>query len=93
MKSIFIILFIFLFSFLIGYFICRFEMQKVINEKELLIRNQAVELDSLRETIYMYNIYGKQVLQMIMFMAGLLIGAIIGVVIMCLLQVARDDEE
>jgi len=33
------------------------------------------------------------VLQMIMFMAGLLIGAIIGVVIMCLLQVARDDEE
>nr|DAT72581.1 MAG TPA: Protein of unknown function (DUF3789) [Caudoviricetes sp.] len=30
---------------------------------------------------------------MIMFMAGLLIGAIIGVVIMCLLQVARDDEE
>lgn len=59
MKSIFIILFIFLFSFLIGYFICRFEMQKVINEKELLIRNHAVELDSLRETIYMYNIYGK----------------------------------
>ena len=30
---------------------------------------------------------------MIMFMAGLLIGAIIGVVIMCLLQVAKDDEE
>lgn len=30
---------------------------------------------------------------MIMFMAGLLIGAIIGVVIMCLLQVVRDDEE
>ena len=30
---------------------------------------------------------------MIMFMVGLLIGAIIGVVIMCLLQVARDDEE
>lgn len=30
---------------------------------------------------------------MIMFIAGLLIGAIIGVVIMCLLQVAKDDEE
>ena len=30
---------------------------------------------------------------MIMFMAGLLIGAIIGVVIMLLLQVVRDDEE
>ncbi len=30
---------------------------------------------------------------MIMFIAGLLIGAIIGVGIMCLLQVARDDEE
>lgn len=30
---------------------------------------------------------------MIMFIAGLLIGATIGVGIMCLLQVARDDEE
>ena len=30
---------------------------------------------------------------MIMFISGLLIGAIIGVGIMCLLQVARDDEE
>lgn len=30
---------------------------------------------------------------MIMFIAGLLIGVIIGVGIMCLLQVARDDEE
>jgi hypothetical protein len=30
---------------------------------------------------------------MIMFIAGLLIGTIIGVGIMCLLQVAKDDEE
>lgn len=30
---------------------------------------------------------------MTMFIVGLLIGAIIGVVIMCLLQVAKDDEE
>nr|DAW44084.1 MAG TPA: Protein of unknown function (DUF3789) [Caudoviricetes sp.] len=30
---------------------------------------------------------------MIMFIAGLLIGAIIGVGIMCLLQVAKDDDE
>ena len=30
---------------------------------------------------------------MIMFMVGLLIGAIIGVGIMCLLQVVKDDEE
>lgn len=30
---------------------------------------------------------------MIMFIAGLLIGVIIGVGIMCLLQVAKDDEE
>lgn len=30
---------------------------------------------------------------MIMFIAGLFIGAIIGVGIMCLLQVAKDDEE
>nr|DAO96564.1 MAG TPA: Protein of unknown function (DUF3789) [Caudoviricetes sp.] len=30
---------------------------------------------------------------MIMFIAGLFIGAILGVGIMCLLQVAKDDEE
>lgn len=30
---------------------------------------------------------------MITFIAGLLIGAIIGVGIMCLLQVAKDDDE
>lgn len=30
---------------------------------------------------------------MIMFMAGLLIGAIIGVGLMCILQIAKDDEE
>lgn len=30
---------------------------------------------------------------MIMFIAGLFIGAILGVGIMCLLQVAKDDEK
>ncbi len=30
---------------------------------------------------------------MIMFIAGIFIGAILGVGIMCLLQVAKDDEE
>lgn len=30
---------------------------------------------------------------MIIFIAGLLIGAILGVGIMCLLQVAKDDEK
>ena len=30
---------------------------------------------------------------MILFIAGLLIGSMVGVGIMCLLQVAKDDEE
>ena len=54
-KTIFIILFIFLFGFCLGYFISNYESQKVIKEKEDKIINQAIELDSLRETVS----YGK----------------------------------
>ena len=35
------------------------ELNELIEEKENKINEQYVELDSLRETIYMYNIYGK----------------------------------
>lgn len=35
------------------------DLNKLIEEKENKINEQYVELDSLRETIYMYNIYGK----------------------------------
>lgn len=59
-KVFFTILVVFLFGFGLGYFICNYELQQVIDEKELVIRNQAVELDSLRETVYMYNLYGNK---------------------------------
>ena len=35
------------------------DLNKLVEEKENKINEQYVELDSLRETIYMYNIYGK----------------------------------
>jgi len=35
------------------------ELQKTIEEKQKKITEQFIELDSLRETVYMYSIYGK----------------------------------
>ena len=35
------------------------ELQTTIEEKQKKITEQFIELDSLRETVYMYNIYGK----------------------------------
>ncbi len=58
-KTIFIILFIFLFGFCLGYFISNYESQKIIKEKEDKIINQAIELDSLRETVYIYQMKEK----------------------------------
>jgi len=56
----------FLIGFIVGCFTMNIEAQekiddlnKLIEEKENKINEQYVELDSLRETIYMYNIYGK----------------------------------
>ena len=71
-----------------------YTLEQQVEEQQVTIRDQYIELDSLRETVYMYNIYGKQVLQMIScFIGGLFIGVLIGIGIMCILQVARDDEE
>ena len=58
-KTIFIILFILLFGFGLGYFINNYESQKIIKEKEDKIINQAIELDSLRETVYIYQMQEK----------------------------------
>lgn len=33
--------------------------EQQVEEQQVTIRNQYIELDSLRETVYMYNIYGK----------------------------------
>ena len=35
------------------------ELEKVIEEKQNKIDEQFIELDSLRETVYMYQVYGK----------------------------------
>lgn len=35
------------------------ELQNVIEEKQKKINEQYIELDSLRETVYIYSIYGK----------------------------------
>lgn len=58
-KIIFSILILFMLGFGFGYFTCSFEKQKVIDEKEQKIMDQFIELDSLKETIYMYQIYEK----------------------------------
>ena len=35
------------------------ELETRVDEQQVKINEQYVELDSLKETIYMYNIYGK----------------------------------
>lgn len=34
-------------------------LEQQVEEQQVTIRDQYIELDSLRETVYMYNIYGK----------------------------------
>ena len=65
-KAVIVIIIPFLICFIVGCFTMNIEAQekiddlnKLIEEKENKINEQYVELDSLRETIYMYNIYGK----------------------------------
>lgn len=60
------ILIIFIISFLFGCFSMNLEskkhiekLEKVIEEKQNKIDEQFIELDSLRETVYMYQVYGK----------------------------------
>lgn len=35
------------------------ELERIVEEQQVKINEQYVELDSLRETVYMYNLYGK----------------------------------
>jgi len=58
-ETIFLILTVFIIGFFIGYKVCECEKDKIIKEKQTKINEQYVELDSLRETVYMYQIYGK----------------------------------
>lgn len=34
-------------------------LEQQVEEQKITIRDQYIELDSLRETVYMYSIYGK----------------------------------
>lgn len=35
------------------------ELEKIIEEQQVKINEQYIELDSLKETVYMFNLYGK----------------------------------
>lgn len=35
------------------------ELERIVEEQQVKINEQYVELDSLRETVYMYQVYGK----------------------------------
>ena len=35
------------------------ELEKILEEKQVKINEQYIELDSLRESVYMYQMYGK----------------------------------
>lgn len=58
-KVFLTILVVFMFGFALGYFICNYELQQVIEEKQNKINEQYVELDSLRETVYIYQMNEK----------------------------------
>lgn len=65
-KNLIWILLLFIIGFIVGCFTMNMEKQntiteleKTIEEKQRKIDEQYVEIDSLRETVYMYNLYGK----------------------------------
>ena len=65
-KNLIWILLLFIIGFIVGCFAMNMEKQntimgleKTIEEKQKKIDEQYVEIDSLRETVYMYNLYGK----------------------------------
>lgn len=65
-KNLIWILLLFIIGFIVGCFTMNMEKQntiteleKTIEEKRKKIDEQYVEIDSLRETVYMYNLYGK----------------------------------
>lgn len=35
------------------------ELEKMVEEQQVKINEQYIELDSLKETVYMFNLYGK----------------------------------
>lgn len=72
-KEIVMLLVIFIIGFFTGSYAVNMELQKaneekqqhivelerMLEEKQVKINEQFIELDSLRESIYMYQVYGK----------------------------------
>lgn len=58
-KSVLLILIVFIIGFAAGCVAVNKELEKKIKDQEAKIIEQYIELDSLRETVYMYEIYGK----------------------------------
>lgn len=56
-NSVVIILIIFIISFSLGFWSCSFEKEKIIKQKQTKIDEQFIEIDCLRETVHMYQIY------------------------------------
>lgn len=58
-RTVLILLVVFMIGFAAGYVAINKELQGKIVDQELIINNQYIELDSLRESIHMYQLYGK----------------------------------
>ena len=58
-KIAVLIVVVFVISFILGYVVCNWEKQTIIDQMQTKINEQYIELDSLRESVYMNQIYGK----------------------------------
>ena len=58
-KGILVIIISFILGFAAGYVAVNQELENKVEDQETTIIEQYIELDSLRETIHMYELYGK----------------------------------
>lgn len=58
-KGAVLLVIIFVISFILGYVVCNWEKQATIDKMQTKIDEQYIELDSLKESVYMYQVYGK----------------------------------
>lgn len=58
-KGILVVITSFILGFAAGCVAINQELENKIEDQESIISNQYIELDSLRETIHMYKLYGK----------------------------------
>ena len=58
-KGILVTIISFILGFAAGYVAVNQELENKVEDQEKTIIEQYIELDSLRETIHMYELYGK----------------------------------